>query len=67
MQKENEHHGIDQEDRIYEHRLYRAVRRHHLNQRALKHQTFTFDIYINLLGPILCAIATEYLPKPNRK
>lgn len=33
----------------------------------LKHQSFTFDIYLNLIGPVLCAIATEFIPKPNRK
>ena len=33
----------------------------------LKHQTFAFDIYLNLVGPVMCAIATEFIPKPNRK
>lgn len=33
----------------------------------LKQQPFVFDIYLNLIGPILCAIATEFVPKPNKK
>ena len=33
----------------------------------LKHQPFKFDIWFDLLGGILCAVATELVPRPGNK
>ena len=33
----------------------------------LKHEPFKFDIWMDLVGAILCAIATELVPNPRNK
>ena len=33
----------------------------------LKHEPFKFDIWMDLVGAILCAVATELVPKPGKK
>ena len=33
----------------------------------LKHEPFKFDIWMDLVGAILCAIATELVPNPRKK
>ena len=33
----------------------------------LKHEPFKFDIWMDLIGAILCAIATELVPNPRNK
>ena len=33
----------------------------------LKHQPFKFDIWMDLVGGILCAVATELVPNPKNK
>ena len=30
-----------------------------------KGQPFKFDIYMDLIGPVMCAIVTEFVPKPT--
>ena len=33
----------------------------------IKHQPFRFDIWMDLIGAILCAMATELVPNPGKK
>ena len=33
----------------------------------VRHQLFKFDIWMDLIGAILCAIATELVPNPRNK
>lgn len=33
----------------------------------IKHQPFKFDIWMDLVGAIMCAIATELVPRPRNK
>ena len=32
----------------------------------LKHEPFKFDIWMDLVGALLCAIATELVPRPGK-
>ena len=32
----------------------------------LKHEPFKFDIWMDLVGAILCAVATEFVPRPGK-
>lgn len=33
----------------------------------IKHQPFKFDVWMDLIGAILCAAATELFPRPKNK